>query len=105
MDFKEYLKIELKKPVHQYYDKNGNSARAVVVRGLTGEVIYQFKDYPRRLKYEISCFDELNTPLGWFIQLPIMIVFAPILPIIAGHHWHKKSLKEFMIEYAESVKD
>lgn len=104
MSFEKYLKEELNRPsTNPYYDPNGNSARAVLTRGLIGEIVCKFKDYPRRVRYELSCFDGLNTPVGWFIQLPIMFVAAPILPITAGVYWYKRSVREFKAEYEASL--
>jgi hypothetical protein len=103
MIFDDYLKAELKKPVHSTYDPHGNSARAVVERGLFKEIVMQYKLYPNRISDAISFFNWLDTPIGAIIQFPIMILFSPILPIFAGFHWHKKSINEFMAEYKQSI--
>ena len=78
MNFEDFLKLKLKEPVSEWYDPNGNSERAVVVRGLFGEILWQYRDFPRRVKCEIDSFEGLETPLGWFIQLPIMMILAPL---------------------------
>jgi hypothetical protein len=104
MSFDEYLKQELEKPVtNDWYSHDGNSARAVVIRGFCGEVLWQYKAYPGRLKSELQSFDGLSTELGWLLQLPLMIVLAPIAPILAAKHWHKKSIAEYRAAY-ERVK-
>lgn len=104
MTFDEYLKAELAKPVtNDCYDPNGNSNRAVVVRGFWGEVAWQYKAYPKRLLSELRCFDGLSTELGWFIQLPLMILLSPIAPFLAANHWHKKSLGEYELRYERSL--
>lgn len=95
MKFEEYLKGALNGTVSEHYDPSGNSDRAVVTRGLLGEIAWQYKAYPKRIMTEIDCFDGLSTELGWFIQLPIMILLAPVLPILAAKHWHKRALGEY----------
>ncbi len=100
MTFEQYLKQELEKPVNNdYYDPNGNSNRAVVIRGFWGEVIWQYKRYPNRLLSELKCFDGLSTELGWFIQLPLMILLSPVAPLLAAKHWYSKSVAEYRVRY------
>ncbi len=104
MKFETYLKNELKRPSNnEFYDPVGNSEKAVVTRGLYREIIWQYKAYPNRIKSELKCFDGLSTELGWFIQLPLMILLAPIAPILAGRHWHKKSLAAYKARYDKSI--
>ena len=106
MDFKEYLKTELEKPVNnEYYTSNGNSDRAVVLRGFYGEVVWQYKKYPSRLLGELKEFDGLSTELGWFIQIPLMILLSPIAPIFAANHWYKKSIREYKKCYQQTKQD
>lgn len=103
MEFKDFLKAELEKPAGEWYTKDGNSERAVVCRGLLGEILWQYKAFPGRIKCEFDSFGGLETPLGWFIQLPIMIIFAPVLPIPAGFHWYKKSIGAYKVLYNASL--
>lgn len=106
MDFKEYLKAELEKPVNnEYYTPDGNSSRAVVLRGLVGEVVWQYKNYPARLLEALREFEGLETPLGWFIALPLMIILSPVLPICGAYNWHKKSIGEYKKSYERSKQD
>jgi hypothetical protein len=102
MSFKEYLKNELEKPVSSFYSPDGNSARAVVVRGLCGEVIWQYKAYPARLTEALKGFDGLETPIGWFIGLPVMVILSPVLPITGAYNWHRKSIGEYKKSYERS---
>ena len=100
MNFKEWLKIELSiKPSHEGYNPDGNSDRAVASRGLFLEILWQYKKYPSRVLSGIKSFEGLETPVGWFIQLPVMIMCAPIFPITAGLHWHKKAVAKFYFDY------
>ena len=105
MLFNEYLKQELAKPItNDCYDPNGNSNRAVVVRGFWGEVLWQYKKYPKRLLSELKCFDGLSTELGWFIQLPLMILLAPVAPIFAAKHWYSRCIGEYKLKYEKKNK-
>ena len=100
MNFKQYLKDELAKPVNnEQYNPDGNSERAVVTRGFWREVVWQYKAYPERLICELKSFRGMSTELGWFLQLPIMILLSPVLPIFAARHWHDKSIKSYMRGY------
>lgn len=100
MDFKEYLSQELKKPIHNKdYDPDGNSDRAIVTRGFLREILWQYKAYPGRLKSELMEFNGLSTELGWLLMMPIMILFFPILPILAARYWHNKSINTYKIKF------
>ncbi|MCP4323796.1 MAG: hypothetical protein GY787_18465 [Alteromonadales bacterium] len=103
MNFDEYLKAELaKKNTNDDYDPDGNSNRAVVTRGLWREILWQYKAYPKRIRVELRCFDGLSTELGWFIQVPIMLLFSPVLPIIAARHWYNRSVGEYKSKWHRS---
>ena len=100
MDFKEYLKMEIEKPVPEYYSQDGNSCRAVVVRGFYREVVWQYKKYPTRLLGVLKDFDGLETPIGWFIQLPIMIALSPVVPVITANYRYKTSINEYKVQHS-----
>ena len=103
MSFNHYLQEELKKPVNnKCYNPDGNSNRAVVVRGFWGEVLWQYRKHPSRILSELRCFDGLSTEAGWFIQITLMILLSPIAPALAARHWYKKSLKEYKVKYEKS---
>lgn len=95
MKFEDFLKAELEKPAGEWYTKDGNSERAVVCRGLLGEILWQYKNYPKAFASTIKCFDGFDTPLGWFVSTPCMIILSPLLPIIWGFHWYNKSIEAF----------
>ena len=98
--FDEYLKQELAKPItNEFYDPNGGSERAVVTRGVWREILRQYKVYPSRIVQEIRDFDGLDTELGWFIQLPLMIILSPVAPLLAGLSWHQRSIDSYRIRY------
>jgi hypothetical protein len=102
MKFKDYLKAELEKPLHDYYDPNGNSPRAIVVRGVFQQIIEKYQDYPNLFKLCLANFNWLRTPIGAFIELPILIILAPIIPIIAGVASHRLAINEFKSEFKQS---
>lgn len=99
MSFEEYLEYRLNMPVHAQYDPNGNSPRAVVYRGLSKEIAWQYRNLPNHIKGVIHSFDGLDTPLGYFVQLPVYVFLLPILPVIWGIRSHKTSLKVYKDEY------
>tara|TARA_R110000803_G_C11962243_1_gene318863 strand:+ start:771 stop:1094 length:324 start_codon:yes stop_codon:yes gene_type:complete len=100
MNFSKFLKQELAKPINNVnYQPDGSSARAIVVRGLSKEILWQYKNYPKRLLNELKGFDGLSTELGWFIQLPIMIGLAPVIPVISAKHMHSSSIKGYKDRY------
>lgn len=56
-NFRSWLKKELDTPSgYKYYNSKGNSLRAKASRGLFKEIIWQYKDYPSSLLYDIKCF-------------------------------------------------
>lgn len=99
MEFEEYLKSELEKPVGDYYDPEGNSPRATVVRGLRREIVRQYKEFPAVLMREFREFCGLETPIGWFLQMTLVLLLSPVLPAVWGCHWHKKSIAEYRSDY------
>jgi hypothetical protein len=103
MKFKDYLKAELEKPVHDYYDPNGNSPRAIVVRGVFQQIIEKYQDYPNLFKQCLANFNWLQTPIGAIMVLPILIILSPIIPIIAGVVCHRSAINEFKLEFKQSI--
>ena len=99
MEFDEYLQKQLIKPMPGYYDPKGNSARAVVVRGVIGEIAYQYKGYPSYIKWVLGEFSGVRTTFDWVISVPILILFAPVIPTVWGISSHKRAIKEYRSEY------
>jgi len=103
MSFEKYLENELNKPVNDnYYDPDGNSARAVVVRGFWGEVWWQYKAYPDRVSCELHRFKGFDTTIGWFVNFPVMFLLAPIIPVLAGRYSYRESIAEYRLIYERS---
>lgn len=95
IEFKDWLENKLKETPSSHYTPNGNSARAVVSRGKLKELIYQYKSYPKYVMYEIKSFKGLDTPIIYFIQLVVLLVLAPIIPIVWYYHSYNQALGEF----------
>ena len=98
--FKEYLKEKLEKPsINRDYDPNGNSARAEVSRGLFKEILYQYKKYPKSFMHDIKCFEGFETPIGYFIGLPLKVILSPLLPIFLGIYSYKGARDCYLEEF------
>ena len=94
-EFKEWLENKLKETPSSHYTPDGNSSRAVVSRGRWKEILYQYKEYPKSVVYEIKSFDGLNTPIVYFINLVIILLFSPIIPILWGCQSYKRAIEEY----------
>ena len=93
--FKIWLENKLKETPSVYYNKDGNSSRAVVTRGIWREIMYQYKIYPKLAIYEIKSFSGLDTPIVYFLNLVIILLFSPIIPIIWGYYSYSRAIEEF----------
>lgn len=103
-EFKKWLENKLKESPGRHYNPNGNSSRAVVSRGKWKEILYQYKDYPKSVIYEIKSFNGFDTPIIYFINLIIILLFSPIIPIIWGYSSYSKAIEEFKHTF-ENEKD
>lgn len=99
MSFDEFLEGEINKPKSEWFDKNGNSPKAIVSRGFLKQVLWEYKKYPSRLKDVLSCFEGFETPIAWFIQIPFLIFLAPVLPLIWGAHSFDRAVGQYRAEY------
>ena len=95
IEFKEWLENRLKETPSKHYDPNGNSSRAVVSRGKWKEILYQYKKYPKSVVYEIKSFRGLDTPISYFINLVIILLLSPIVPIIWSYYSYNNAIEEF----------
>ena len=93
--FKEWLENKLKETPSAHYSPIGNSSRAVVSRGRWKEILYQYKEYPKSVVYEIKSFDGFNTPIIYFINLVIILLFSPIIPILWGYQSYKRAIEDY----------
>lgn len=102
--FERWLSKELKKP-NAHYDPNGGSARAKVSRGVLGEIVYQYIDFPKRVVSAIRTFDGLSTPVSWFVEIPVAIILIPVLPIVGGCFSYYSALSEYRDSYRKYKAD
>lgn len=103
MSFKDFIEKEISKPAPKHYDPNGNSTRAIVTRGRFKEIIYQYKRIPMDIVDTFSAFDGFNTPIGWFLLLPIYILLLPILPSLQGLYSYRKAIEEYKTMYVDKL--
>ena len=94
-EFKKWLENKLKEYPGSHYNVNGNSSRAVVSRGRWKEILYQYKDYPKSAVYEIKSFRGFDTPIIYFINLVIILLLSPIIPIIWGYYSYNQAIEEY----------
>lgn len=105
MNFEQYLKEQLSKPVNnEFYCADGNSDRAVVVRGFFRETIWQYKRYPEKLLGEIKDFDGWSTEIGWFVLVPVLIILAPVIPIIWAKLSTNRAIEHYKMKFKKDIK-
>ena len=72
--FEDYLKQQLNKPQPEWFDQDGNSPRATVMRGKLGTLKYETKRLVPSLKSDLCDFwDGIDTPIGYFLQRAMKI--------------------------------
>ena len=96
-EFKDWLETKLKETPSNHYEPNGNSARAIVTRGRWKEIVYQYKLYPKSVIYEIKSFKGYDTPIIYFINLIVILLFSSIIPSIWGYSSYNRALEEFKL--------
>lgn len=104
MTFDECVENEITKPVPDWYDPNGNSSRAVVVRmkkkGLLVAIGWETHQIISDLKYSItSDFNGLDTTIGCIIQFIILPVLLPFSPLIRTYTRYKSAINDYRREY------
>ena len=99
MSFNEFLKNEINKPRSEWFDSDGNSPKAIVLRGFLKQVLWEYKKYPSRIKGVLSCFEGFETPIVWFIQIPFLIFLAPICPLIWAAYSFDSAIGQYRAEY------
>ncbi|MGL5362893.1 MAG: hypothetical protein ACRDBH_08435, partial [Bosea sp. (in: a-proteobacteria)] len=81
--FEEYLNDRLNKPTCDWYDPEGNSTRATVVRmrdeGYLSALKFEFFALSKDIKYFITKeFKGAETPIIWFVQFAFIPVVCPV---------------------------
>lgn len=100
----EYINERISnKSDNPYFDENGNSPRAVVMRmrnkGVMAAIKWETKDYFNAVKDYVLDFRGLDTPIGYFlclILLPFLVIPSPILKT---YFRYKQAIDEYKQEY------
>ena len=100
MKFEYYLQQQINKPKPEWFDPNGNSARATITRGKIGGIIYEFKKLLPSLKNDLVYFwDGFDTPISYFFQIAILPFILPFLPFLRAFYSYRRAIKEYRREY------
>ena len=100
MEFEDYLKEQLNKPKPEWFDPDGNSPRATVMRGKLGTLKYEFKKLLPSLKSDLVYFwDGIDTPISYFIQVLLLPFIFPFLPFLRAYYSWQRAIKEYKEEY------
>ena len=98
--FEDYLKQQLNKPQPEWFDQDGNSPRATVMRGKLGTLKYETKRLVPSLKSDLCDFwDGIDTPIGYFLQILILPFILPFLPFIRAYYSWDRAMKIYKKEY------
>lgn len=105
-DFNNYLHEQITKPVSDWYDPHGNSARAVVSRmkkkGVTHSFIWECGQVRSDVKYFLTGeFKGFDTPIVWFLTLLFMPVLLPAAPFIRTYTRYRSAINEYKWEYEQ----
>lgn len=100
MKFEEYLQQQLDKPAPEWFEPEGNSARATVMRGKVGALKHEFKNLLPSLKSDLVYFwDGIDTPISYFLQVLILPFILPFLPFLRAWYSYNKAIKTYKLEY------
>lgn len=107
--FGEYLNDRLNKPTDDWYNPEGNSARATVVRmrdgGYLSALKFEFFALADDIKYFITKeFKGAETPIIWFVQFALIPVICPVALFTRTSSRHKEAIAEYRRDYELKVK-
>ena len=97
----KFIKDRLNMEPSLFYEQNGGSPRAVLSRGLLMEIVRQYKAYPSFLIDVIFEFRGVSTEISWFVEVPLLIVMFPILPILKAKIEVSKAINFYKFDYLE----
>ena len=104
MKFEEYLQQQLEKPAPEWFEPDGNSVRATVMRGKGGTLKYEFKRLLPSLKSDLVYFwDGIDTPISYFLQVLILPFILPLLPFLRAWYSYKKAINTYKAEYKSFI--
>lgn len=91
-DLELYIKEQLEKEPPEWFDHNGNSPRAVMMRGLRGEIKLHLKTTIPCLISDIKYhWNGIDTPIGYFLQLAVLPFILPFLPFLRAFYSYKEA--------------
>ena len=100
ISFKDYVQQQLDKPSPDWFDLNGNSPRAVIMRGRFGQLKYEVIDLIPSLKRDLSYFwDGFDTPVSYFFQVALLPFIFPLLPFLRAFYVYRRALRDYKREY------
>lgn len=100
ISFEEYLKQQLNKEKPEWFDPDGNSPRATIMRGKLGTLKREFKILFPSLKSDLVYYwDGIDTPASYFLQVLILPFVLPILPFARAYYSWKGAMKAYKEEY------
>lgn len=90
------------------FDEDGSSASAVVKRlsheGIFAALKFEVKEFYRDVKFFLTDFEGLETPIGWFAQLLILPLLIPVFPFIRIYFRYKRAISAFKESYERDLK-
>lgn len=105
ISFEDYLQQQLNKEKPEWFDPDGNSPRAVVMRGKIGTLKREFKTLLPSLKSDLAYFwDGVDTPISYFLQVLILPFILPFLPFLRAHHSWTRAIRTYKEEYLLRLK-
>ncbi|CAH9011476.1 hypothetical protein VP141O351_P0010 [Vibrio phage 141O35-1] len=103
MDFNEWLDSRLDEDRPDWYDPNGNSPHAVLVRMRKGYILalrYECKEVLRDIRFLLfKEFCGFETPILWFAQVVLLPILLPFAPFIRTYFRHRRALEDFKDSY------
>lgn len=107
--FEEYLNDMLNKQTGDWYDPEGNSTRATVVRmrdeGYLSALKFEFFALFEDIKYFITEeFKGVETPIIWFVQFAFIPVICPVVLFTRTSSRYKEAIAEYRLDYEAKVK-
>lgn len=107
--FEEYLTEKLSEPTGDWYDPDGNSTRATVVRmrndGYLAALKWEFFSLVGDIKYFLTKeFKGIETPIVWFVQFLFIPVICPVALLTRTSSRYKEAITEYRRGYEAKVK-
>jgi len=100
MLFDEWLTMELSKPVREDFNCDGNSSRAVLLRGKFGQFLWCAKrNMPRHFSDIKREWDGWDTPIAWFVIVALFPIYMPITFITWPVGSYRRALNDYKSTY------